>query len=139
MKVAIPSKDNFILYEPPVINENSLSKFRIATGTQFTKKFPLTFPTVFRKPEFDWLDRLEVDMRELLHTDQQYFYFSALELGEKLQIKTWVSSFKERKLKDSTLYIVGLTSEMNVEGVKKIEAITTFVVKSAHSSQKVNS
>lgn len=129
MRAVTPSKDEVIEFNYPELTTEMISRLRAATDTKFTKDVPLTLPTVFRRPEFDWLERLEVDFHNLLHTEQEYHYHSPLKVGDKPVIRTWISDFKERKSKTFSLSIVEMTSEVRCENEHRVTAVTNFVIK----------
>ena len=129
MRAVTPSKDVVIEFNYPQLTTEMIEKVRAATETKFTKSVPLTLPTMFRRPEFDWLERLGVDLRTLLHTEQEYHYHAPLAVGDNPKIRTWISDFKERKGKQFSLSIVEMTSDVHVDNVKKITAVTNFVIK----------
>jgi N-terminal half of MaoC dehydratase len=124
---SIPS--GVIEVEEKPISRQDLEAFASATLTQNSHSIPLTFPTTFRRPEFQWLDRLKVDMHQLLHTDQEYEYLTPLEVGDVPVIRTRISDFKERKVRQGRLAIVVLESEVSCQGVLKLRCLTTFVLR----------
>ena len=131
MRVITPSKDHVIEWQQEEVTPAFVEKFRLGTSAQHSKLIPLTLPTAFRRPEFDWLEKLEVDMHDLLHTEQEYQYFKPLEIGDKPIVRTWVSNFRERKGKQFSLSIIEFTSDVVCKGEKKLTSITNFVVKTA--------
>lgn len=116
-----------ISFQAAPLSEKHLEEFRQATRTQFSPGFPPTFPTCFRKAEFDFLERFEVDMRLLLHVDQEYHYIKPLKVGDVLTITTSVGDVKERK----GMYFVTLTTDFVSGKDAKIKSNTTFVVRAS--------
>lgn len=121
----MPDLGDPIVWHAPAITEHQLEAFQHATGSTVVGTFGLTFATVFRAPEFLWLDRLKIDMRQLLHTDQTYEYFEPLKVGDTLTISTQVTEYKERR----ELLFVTVESDMSCEGVLKVRARSAFVVR----------
>lgn len=107
------------------ITEKQVSDFRNATGTRFTSGVPVTFPTMFRKAEFQFLDLCEVDMRQLLHVDQEYEYVSPVEVGDVLDVSTKIESVRERR----GMYFFTLKTEISAGKKMKVISITQFVVR----------
>src|SRR5262245_43587839 len=104
------------------LSSSVISAFREATLARYSVGVPPTFATCFREAEFAWLERLKVDMRTLLHTDQEYEYLEPLAEGERLEITTSVDSCKERK----GLVFFLLRSEVRSGATVKIRSNTTF-------------
>lgn len=129
MRAVTPSKDEVIELNFPQLTAEMVSRLRAATDTKFTKDVPLTLPTLFRRPEFDWLERLGVDLRNLLHTEQEYQYHSPLKVGDMPVIRTWISDFKERKGKAFSLSIVEMTSSVHCDNEHRVTSVTNFVIK----------
>lgn len=99
--------------------------FRQATLTKYSLGFPPTYATSFRKAEFDFLDRFEVDMRSLLHMDQEYIYLKPLDVGDTVTITTRVGEIRERR----GMIFVTLYTDLICKGETKIRSNTTFVVR----------
>ena len=112
-----------IVFEVGPLSESHLKEFRFATQTEFANHFPPTYPTVFRKAEFDFLDRFEVDMRLLLHVDQEYIYLVPLQLGDPLTVTTRVGEVKERR----GMYFVTLHTDFVSRGEAKVRSNTTLL------------
>ena len=119
-----------ITFEAGPLTEVHLKEFREATSTEFTPGFPPTYATVFRKAEFDFLDRFKVDMRLLLHVDQEYIYLVALRIGDTLNITTSVGEIRERR----GMHFVTLHTDFVCKGEAKIRSNTTFVVRDPRSA-----
>jgi N-terminal half of MaoC dehydratase len=120
--------------EKPISRED-LEAFTKATLTEHSRAIPLTFPTTFRRPEFQWLDRLKVDMHQLLHTDQEYEYLKPLEVGDTPVIRTRICDFKERRVRQGRLVIVVLESEVSCQEELKLRSLTTFVLRESGEGQ----
>lgn len=135
MRMVTPNQDEVIERQQPALDAQTLEKFRWGTDTRHTKSIPMTLATIWRHPEFDWLNKLEVDMHDLLHADQEYRYLSPFVVGDRPLVRTWVSSLKERKGKQFSLCIVELTSDILCQSEKRMTTVTTFVVKSAVSTK----
>lgn len=114
-----------ITFELPPLTTEAVGAFRKATHTQYAVGIPPTFPTCFRKAEFDWLDRIQVDMRTLLHTEQEYEYLKPLQNGDKLSVTTAVESCRERR---GMTFIV-LLSQVFKGDSEMIRSHTTFVLR----------
>jgi acyl-CoA thioesterase FadM len=75
--------------------------------------------------EFRWLDRLKIDLRQLLHTDQEYEYFAPLREGDPPLVCTRLAEYRERL----GLLFVCLESAVRVAGKVCVTARSTFVVR----------
>ena len=114
-----------IHYQADELTAHHLSQFIQATRTQSANDFPLSFATLFRKAEFMWLERMNVDLRNLLHTDQEYEYFSPFQVGDIPLITTKLVQSRERK----GMVFVTLATEIRVGDKPRVLATTTFVVR----------
>jgi hypothetical protein len=112
-----------LLLEP--IRRASIEAFAGATHSAHFTTTPPTYPTVFRTTEFRWLDRLKIDLRQLLHTDQEYEYLRPLREGDRPLVSTRLTEYRERR----GLLFVTLESEARVGGEISVIARSTFVVR----------
>jgi len=106
-----------------------LDNFRSALGASSIEGMPPTFPTLFRKTEYDWLDRLNVNLKDLLHGDQEYLYHRNIRAGDRLHIKTAVTSIKERSVGGSKMRWIRVTTELFSDEALCVTGKTTFVAK----------
>lgn len=114
-----------IVVEAEPITADSIRKFAEATLSVHATACPATFPTVFRSAEFKWLSVLGIDMRNLLHTDQEYEYFSDWKVGDLPVITTAMEEFRERR----GLLFVSLETVITCSGEKRVRACSSFVVR----------
>ncbi len=117
--------DTPIVFRADPVTLNQIENFAAATMAEHYFGLPLTFPTIFRAAEFKWLDRLKFDMRELLHTDQEYEYIAPLKEGDVPTIYTKITDFRERR----GMTFVQLESEVRCEEKLVIIARSSFVVR----------
>lgn len=108
----------------PITSEH-IKLFASATVSENYVATPLTFPTIFRATEFRWLDRLQLDMRQLLHTEQEYEYIAPLREGDTLLITTRMTGWRQRK----GLLFVTMESDVTCIGKTVIKATSAFVVR----------
>lgn len=116
-----------IVFRAPPVSRQSITQFVEATHSEHCGLDPLTFATIFRSTEFQWLDRLQVDLRQLLHTDQEYEFVAPLKEGDVPTIYTRVCEHKERK----GMRFVVLESEVRCDDQIKIVARSSFLLRSA--------
>lgn len=120
-----------VLKSPPIerlseaISAEKVRDFVSATVTAHCDGVPLTFPTVFRATEFDWLTHLDVDMHQLLHTEQEYEYLAPIRVGDRIRASTRVVEYRERR----GLLFVKLRSEMHAGDVLAVRSLSSFVVR----------
>lgn len=124
-----------IVYEHVALTDSHLKLFLEATRTLTTKNFPLSFATIFRRAEFLWLERMKVDLRNLLHTDQVYEYVTAFQIGDVPKISTKMLQWRERR----GMVFVTLESDVTVSGARRVLATTTFVVRPTTQNTKAGS
>lgn len=123
------SANEFVEIVEPELTRELVDAFRRATLSEFSPGFPLTFATTFRKSEFKWLNKLQVDLRNLLHTEQQYEFLIPFELADIPTIRTKIIDIKERKSKRGCLTIVVLESSVLCAAQLKVRTTTTFVLR----------
>jgi hypothetical protein len=114
-----------IAFEWPAFSTAQIAAFEKATASQFTAGNPPTLGTIFRMGEFQWLDRLKVDMRRLLHTEQEYEYVSPIRPDEKHQIVTSLDGYRERR----GMAFVTLVSTVKVGHEVRLKSTTQFVLR----------
>ena len=113
------------------ITESRVKAFGLAVRAQHEKTMPLTFPTLYRHGEFEWVKRLGVDMTHLLHTEQQYEYFHPLKVGDDPVIRTYLRGHTSRV----GITFITLESEILVDGTLCVMAKTNFVVRNAQGAK----
>lgn len=106
------------------VTEQQISAFRHATRAQ-SRAIPPTLLTMFREPEFRWLEQLKVDLRGLLHTDQEYVYLKPIEVGDEPVATAKLVRFRERA---GTTFITVETSIV-CQGTTKANSTANFVVR----------
>jgi len=115
-----------IEFQAEPITTKDIELFSSATLSQHSS-FPLTFPTRYRKAEFEFLILLNINMRNLLHTEQEYSYQSPLVVGDKPLV---VSQLKENKERRGMRFIT-IETQLICNGEKKVTSESTFVVREA--------
>jgi len=110
---------------PPKITQAAVDSFRNATRSTHSAEIPKTFVTLYRRGEFDWLGRLNVDFKNLLHAEQEYDYRDLLQVGDQPVVRTRVVDLKERK----SLTILTLHSDILVGEKIKVVSTTTFMIR----------
>lgn len=113
-------------FQSAPLTAEEISAFRQATRTENGKGLPLTFPTRYRRAEFQWLDEMKVDMRSLLHTEQAYQYHAELKVGDVLTVETRRTQCRERR----GMMFVTLETDIRSGGELKISSETQFVIRS---------
>ncbi len=106
------------------ITTETVQAFAEATLSEHFKTIPPSFATRFRKAEFEWLTRMQVDMRTLLHIEQEYEFVSPLVVGDPVEVSTKIAQWKERK----SMTFVTLETTISAQGKVKIKSITTFLL-----------
>lgn len=120
----------------PAISATEVLAFKKATCTVSAEEVPLTFITRFRHLEFDILGKMKVDLKNLLHTEQEYSYFEPFHVGDSLNIKTKVRECRERRGSQSVLTILSIASEFFCQGRLKALSLTTFVIRENGGNEK---
>lgn len=113
-----------ITLEMETITEETVKAFAHATSSEHFKTLPPSFATRFRKAEFEWLTRMNVDMRTLLHIEQEYEYLEPLKTGDKVSVSTKIAEWKERR----QMTFVTLETTIMVGSSTKVKSTTTFLL-----------
>lgn len=106
------------------VTEAQIASFRHAVRS-VSPSLPPTFLTRFREPEFRWLEKLKVDLRGLLHTDQEYAYVAPLAVGDVPLVSAKLVRFRERQ---GTTFITVETT-LTCDGATKATSTANFVVR----------
>ena len=114
-----------ITYTLSALTIEQVIAFRHATKSFYSSKIPPTFSTVFRKAEFQFLERCDVDMRLLLHVEQAYEYLSELQVGDMPVITTKIQTARERR----GMYFFTLQTEVSCAGKLRVRSTTQFVIR----------
>jgi len=121
-----------IAFEWPAFSEADIAAFENATGSQYTEMAPPTLATIFRWGEFRWLERMKVNMRHLLHTEQTYEFLTPIRAGQKHQVQTKLGEIRERR----GMRFVTLESTVSADGEIRLKSVTNFVVRSDEGGAK---
>lgn len=119
-----PSFDEVIQIKGERVTQAQITAFQNAVRAS-SSGMPPSFPTVFRAAEFKFLDRLNANMRHLLHTEQEYAYLQPLVAGDEPLFSTRFTSHRERR----GTHFMTLATEISCAGVVKIIATTSFVIR----------
>jgi len=127
----IPAVGEAIEVTEETITSEAVASFRAATQSDHSTGIPATFSTRFRHAEFEWLDRLEVDMHNLLHTEQEYEYHEPFRVGDTPVVRTSIKDYRERVGKQAKLVIIVFESQIRSGQRLNMTTLTTFVVRSS--------
>lgn len=118
-------------YQAEAIDKETLEAFSQATLTQHSG-FPMTFPTRYRQGEFEILKALNVDFRELLHSEQEYAFHHPLEIGDKPLVRT---QLKDNRKKRGIQFV---TCEMVLicGSVTKVTSQSTMVIRTSSGEEQ---
>ena len=119
------SETDPIEFEAEPISSERMAKLREVTYAQSDGVFPPTFPTIFRKGEFAWLDQQEMKLKNLLHTEQEYEYLRPLEPGKTPKVVTRLKTKRARR----GLIFFTLESEISIDGEVAVRSRSMFVVR----------
>lgn len=122
----LKEKDDCIEFELEPITEADVADFRRATWSSPLPTVPLTFATRFRWGEFRWLTRLDIQMQDLLHAEQEYRWERALVVGDAPRVRTWLAESRERRGMRFVVFETAVETEDGPIGGSR----TLFVVRS---------
>lgn len=117
--------EEVITFSFGTITAEFIQQFVDATGSTHHAHSPLTLPTIFRKPEFAWLDRLQIDLHELLHTEQEYEFVRTLREGDSPELATRMADYRSRR----GLLFVTLETDVTSFGQPILKVRSSFVVR----------
>ena len=78
------------------ISSERIAAFCRAVGFPVSSVSPPTFLTVFRRGEFELLQKLGLNLSNALHADQHYEYIEPIRAGDRIQFETHVSQVLEK-------------------------------------------
>jgi len=116
---------NPITFDWEAVSTERMRSLAKATASDHVKGMPPTYPTIYRWGEFEWLKRNGVDLRNLLHTDQEYEYLAPLVVGEKPKVTTVLKATRAR----AGMTFITLESTVESGGKIAVRNSTQFVVK----------
>ena len=79
------------------IDADRLRRFADAIGARESDPAPPTFLTAFRRGEFDLLQKGGIQLKHVLHGEQEYQYASPLRAGDTLEYETTLASLHEKR------------------------------------------
>jgi len=91
------------------ISQQRIARFCSAIGVQQTQVAPPTFLTLFRKGEFELLQRLGIPLSRVLHAEQEYWYESSVQAGDRIKFQTSITQVLEKH--GSTFFMQFITME----------------------------
>ncbi len=85
--------------------------------------------TIFRAGEFELVNRFGVELKQILHAEQEYEIFQTLLPGEELSYSTTLSTVNEKKGKGAALAFLAFETDFvrTQDGVKIASARSTMV------------
>lgn len=97
-----------------------------------------TFFTIFRHGEFELLSKLQVELKQVLHAEQEYEFFTPLKAGEKVRFQTRLADVLEKKSKDVYLhFLIFETDFQNSEdGARLARARSTILYREKDVREK---
>jgi hypothetical protein len=114
-----------IKFTADTLTQQRLKQFDSAVRAHYSNVAAPTYSTTFRKGEFEFLDRLRVNLRNLLHTEQDYEYFSTFQMGDVPEVETKLTSTKERR----GMVFVSLSTEVKVKNQLRVRCVSSFVLR----------
>lgn len=118
-----------IQYDLPAVTQKKIEQFEKAIFCEGIRKMPLTFWTSYRKAEFEWLDRLKVQINELLHTEQEYHFFKPFNIMEPLRLCTTYESERTRKTQKGVMIFVTLKTDIIQNNEICVGSKTVFIIR----------
>lgn len=90
-----------------------------------------TFPTVFRKGEFELFSKLGVPLSRILHAEQEYEYHASLRAGMTVSFESRLARFNEKRGGSGALSFMTFETLVSdaVNQERLLTSRTTIVVK----------
>lgn len=114
-----------IIFKVGPLTSQQFVQFNHAVSAQYGLGAAPTFATTLRKAEFDFLDRLKVNLKNLLHTEQEYQFASNFMEGDLLSVETKLASSKQKR----GMVFVIMESEVKVGNELRLRSISSFVLR----------
>ena len=122
--MSLPIGTEVTVIAPP-LGKKRVELFRDATESH--KKNLPTLATIFRVPEFQLLDRLQIDWKKLLHAEQCYEYHVDLNLDQPTKVSTKLTNIRTRKTGKGSMTFIETRSEIHQKELCVV-ALTNFVI-----------
>ncbi len=113
------------------ITQEKLSQFNRAVRADYSVGTAPTFATTLRKGEFEFLERLRVNLMGLLHTDQEYQFVAPICEGDLLEVETKLSSTRQKR----GMVFVSLESEVKVGVQVRVRSVSSFVLRETEKAK----
>src|ERR1700722_12570015 len=95
----------------PPVTQNGVNAF-IKAIDGIAPDMPLSFPTLFRDSEFAYLDWINIPMKDVLHTEQEYEYIAPIPGEAPIQMRSVLLTDREK----AGLRFVAVSTEILSEG-----------------------
>jgi hypothetical protein len=105
--------------------------FAKAVGAPLDGSVPPTYPTRFRKGEFELSETLGLPLSRVLHAEQAYEYVSPIEIGDTVTFETTLARAVEKSGSSGSMTFVVLETRVRAAATGKECAVgcTTIVVR----------
>ena len=97
------------------VTEGRLRAFCQSVGAEYRESAPPTFMTVFRDGEFELFDRMGIQLKTVLHADQEYRYENLILPGDQLEFQAVMTkAFEKKSSKGSVMRFLTFETEVKV-------------------------
>lgn len=97
------------------ITAERIRAFTKAVGSSDQTQAPPTFMTVLRQGEFDLFGQMGIDLAQILHTEQEYEYFSPIQAGDRIRFESTLVQVLEKQTSSVDLQFLTFTTDVVVE------------------------
>jgi hypothetical protein len=86
-----------------------------------------TFQTIFREGEFQLLEDMKLELKDVLHGEQEYEWLHSIPVGANLTYRTQLKQVTEKKGKGSNLFFFLFETEVENEGTLHVRCLSTII------------
>ena len=117
------------------ISQEKLTAFANSVGAQVVGASSLqssstdlpTFPTLFRDGEFILLKEMGVELRQVLHGEQDYSYKKPIRVGERVTYETRLESVHDKSGSRGCMHFILVSTEVRVGSELRCTSKTTII------------
>lgn len=98
-----------------ILDESRLSAFARSVSVSPSQDAPPTFMTVFRRGEFELLEKMGIPLSKVLHGEQEYTYENPIRAGDTIEFESQLSSVFEKKGGSGTMHFLVFDTQVRIQ------------------------
>lgn len=92
------------------------------------QSLPPTYLTRCRRGEFELFNQLGIPLSQVLHADQEYEFFTEINIGDKLSYQTEFTHFNHKSGSSAALYFLTFETRLNRNAEAQASALARTVI-----------